>query len=522
MAKVASQSTEANRDFATKPERLSRRALSERLFRAITFSCVGFAIAILAIILISILSVSVRAFTHHQLSVPLEPALDRLLGSGASGVDDLANSLPGFNALVIDGVEAALEPQANRTNHRSAFEGFFAPLAVSDIAQTISDNPSLLGVRRQYSVPLSSGLDQYLKGQITDETLISISAETLSTMLDGRTTLALNSLPDIVIGALEGAATERPSVFLETGEGVYKVEPVDAGNAQLSLLIDSPEFLNARGRFRVVWRPESQRAVSDLDIALARVLKQKGVIKSRLNTRLFRAADSTYPELAGTLAALVGSLLTLLVTASVSVPIGVMAAIWLEEFAPRNRFTDFVEVNINNLAAVPSIVFGLLGAAVLLNLFGLPRSAPLVGGLVLALMTLPTVIIASRAALSAVPQDLRTAALSLGASPMQVVADHVLPAAAPGILTGVILGLARSLGETAPLLLIGMVVFIGEVPTSLGDDATTLPVLIYKWSTGAERAWEPLTAAAIVILLFVMVCINVLVSYLRQRFERKW
>ncbi len=217
-----------------------------------------------------------------------------------------------------------------------------------------------------------------------------------------------------------------------------------------------------------------------------------------------------------------GSLYTLLVTLLVSLPIGVAAAVYLEEFARRNRWTDLIEVNINNLAAVPSIVFGLLGLAVFLNFFGMPRSAPLVGGLVLSLLTLPTIIIASRAAVKAVPPSIREAALGMGASKLQVVTHHVLPLALPGILTGAIIGMARALGETAPLLMIGMVAFIVDIPHGLTDPATALPVQIFLWADSPERAFLERTSGAIIVLLLFLVVMNAAAVFLRNRFERRW
>jgi phosphate transport system permease protein len=213
---------------------------------------------------------------------------------------------------------------------------------------------------------------------------------------------------------------------------------------------------------------------------------------------------------------------TLMVTLLLSFPIGVAAAVYLEEFAPVNRWTDTIEVNINNLAAVPSIVFGLLGLAVFINFFGLPRSAPLVGGLVLTLMTLPTIIIASRAALKSVPPSIREAALGLGASKMQMVFHHVLPLAMPGMLTGTIIGMAQALGETAPLLMIGMVAFIVDIPTSVTDPSTVLPVQIYLWADSPERAFVERTSAAIMLLLTFLISMNALAVYLRKKFERRW
>jgi phosphate transport system permease protein len=236
----------------------------------------------------------------------------------------------------------------------------------------------------------------------------------------------------------------------------------------------------------------------------------------------FQSGDSREPELAGIRGAIVGSALTLLVTLALCLPIGVLAAIYLEEFAPKNRLTDLVEVNINNLAAVPSIVFGLLGLAVFLAWFGLPRSAPLVGGLVLALMSLPTVIIATRAAIKAVPPSIKEAALGVGASHQQAVFHHVLPLAMPGIMTGTIIAMAQALGETAPLLMIGMVAFIVDVPTTPVDAATVLPVQIYLWSDLPELAFRYKTAGAIMVLLGFLFVMNGAAIYLRRKFERRW
>ena len=244
-------------------------------------------------------------------------------------------------------------------------------------------------------------------------------------------------------------------------------------------------------------------------------------IESRFNFSFFTSSDSREPELAGIQGALMGTVLTMFVTLLLSFPLGVAGALYLEEFAPKNRITDLIEININNLAAVPSIVFGLLGLAVIINLFGLPRSAPLVGGIVLTLMTLPTIIIASRAAIKAVPPSLREAALGLGASKMQVTFSHVLPQAMPGIITGAIIGVAQALGETAPLLMIGMVAFIVDVPTSVVDSATVLPVQIFLWADSPERAFLAKTSAAILVLLSLLLVINVTATVLRSKFEKK-
>jgi phosphate transport system permease protein len=268
--------------------------------------------------------------------------------------------------------------------------------------------------------------------------------------------------------------------------------------------------------------PESNRKATDQEVAFLERFKQLGLVEQRPNTAFFVSGDSREPELAGIRGALVGSVLTLIVTLVMCLPIGVMAAVYLEEFAPKNRLTDLIEVNINNLAAVPSIVFGLLGLAMFLNFLGLPRSAPLVGGLVLALLVLPTIIIAARAALKAVPPSIKEAALGVGASHQQAVFHHVLPLAMPGIMTGAIIGMAHALGETAPLLMIGMVAFIVDIPRGLTDAATVLPVQIYIWADSPERAFVERTSAAIMVLLAVLMAMNGLAVLLRRRFERRW
>ena len=267
---------------------------------------------------------------------------------------------------------------------------------------------------------------------------------------------------------------------------------------------------------------ESRRKLKDRQLEWLDEWRAQGFIERSFRSGFFTGGDSREPEVAGLGGALVGSFWTLLVTLALAFPLGVAAAVHLEEFASRSRLTDFLEVNINNLAAVPSIVYGLLGLAVFLNWGGLPRSAPLVGGLVLALMTLPTVIIAARAALRAVPPSIREAALGVGASPLQVLSHHVLPLALPGILTGTIIGMARALGETAPLLMIGMVAFIADVPSGPMDPASVLPVQVYLWADSPERAFRELTFGAILVLVLFLLVMNLVAIVLRNRSERSW
>ena len=316
-----------------------------------------------------------------------------------------------------------------------------------------------------------------------------------------------------------------------------RIVSIAAGYQVRDLVSANPELL---GTTQEIWVPassnidmlikgnidasldEALRPVSDKQVGWARSLQESGELESRFNSALFTNGDSREPELAGIKGALMGSFYMLLVTVALAFPIGVAAAIYLEEFAPKNRWSDLIEVNINNLAAVPSIVFGLLGLAVFINWMSLPRSAPLVGGLVLSLLTLPVIIIASRAAIQAVPPSIREAALGLGASKMQVVVHHILPLAMPGMLTGTIIGMSRALGESAPLLMIGMVAFIVDVPGGFTDPATALPVQVYLWADSPERAFAERTSAAIIVLLGFLLLMNLTAVIIRKRMERKW
>lgn len=362
---------------------------------------------------------------------------------------------------------------------------------------------------------------------------IELSEEVLAP--DGELDLAYADFDGLVRAALRG---EFPQI---TGRSqrreLYRLISVGAGYQLRDLLSDNPQLL---GTTQSIWVPASSnvdmlvkgnidatidqklRPISDRQIEWIHSLEASGLLKTRFNTALFSNGDSREPELAGIKGATMGSFYMLLVTVALSFPIGVAAAIYLEELAPRNRWSDLIEVNINNLAAVPSIVFGLLGLAVFINYGGLPRSAPLVGGLVLTLLTLPVIIIASRAAIKAVPPSIREAALGLGASQMQVILHHVLPLAMPGMLTGTIIGMSRALGESAPLLMIGMVAFIVDVPGSISDPATALPVQIYLWADSPERGFAERTSAAIIVLLGFLLLMNLTAVIVRKRMERKW
>lgn len=339
--------------------------------------------------------------------------------------------------------------------------------------------------------------------------------------------LIQNSLLEIFPEA-SGRRDRRALKSLVSSGGVYELrdnvlaDPTLIGTSQsVWLLADDETDMFVKGHIdRDV--EQGSRRFKDNQIAWVDGLEARGRIRKQFNTIFFTAGDSREPELAGIWGATKGSFFMLFVTLVLSFPLGVAAALYLEEFAPKNRWVDLIEVNINNLAAVPSIVFGLLGLAVFINFVGLPRSAPFVGGLVLTLMTLPVVIIASRAAIKSVPPSVREAAFGVGASHMQAVFHHVIPLALPGMLTGAIIGMARALGESAPLLMIGMIAFIVEVPGSPMDPATALPVQVYLWADSPERAFVERTSAAIIVLLAFLLIMNATAVWLRNRFERRW
>ena len=303
----------------------------------------------------------------------------------------------------------------------------------------------------------------------------------------------------------------------------FTLENLDSIGKEVKISIPSSSLVDQflKGKINITVN-EDDRPINDKQISWINFMVENKMIERKFNINFFSNGDSRNAEEAGILGAIVGSFFVLLVALIVAFPVGVMSAVYLEEFAPKNKITNIIEVNINNLAAVPSIVFGLLGLAIFLNFFGLPRSSPLAGGLVLALMTLPTIIISSRVAIKSVPPSIREAAMGIGASKMQSVFHHVIPLAVPGILTGTIIGMARALGETAPLLMMGMVAFIVDVPQSITDPSTVLPAQIFLWSDQPERGFEEKTAAATIILLVFLLTMNALAVFLRYKYERKW
>ncbi|MFN3911114.1 phosphate ABC transporter permease PstA [Hyphomonas sp.] len=515
---------------AAAAKHLKRRRAADGRFRYYGLSAIVLALGALAVLAVTIGSQAISAATYHvvRYDITLDPAV--VAPEGASSPADISRNVEGFYSLVRDDLRNTFpEAEADRVSRRELSD-FVTRLAVLPTAERVAKSPELIGSRISVSMPLNDDLDLYLKGNGVRERKIRTGAiASVQPAAEGAYTVSGPGAFDALLAGLvvagEGRAEDagQMDVLLTSGASTGRLTAITAGSATLDLLTGKVEdFTAITPTARIIQSSESERTISDRQIAWTLALDDMGRIQRVPRWTLLTNSDSTYPELAGGLSAIVGSLLTMLITALVAMPVGVLAAVYLEEFAPRNRVTEFIEVNINNLAAVPSIVFGLLGAALYINFLGMPRSAPLVGGLVLALMTFPVVIIAARAALKSVPPSVRSGALAVGASKMQTVFHHVVPLAAPGILTGAILGMARALGETAPLLLIGMVAFVGDVPKSPMDESTVMPVLIFSWSNNAERAWEPLTAAMIVILLAFLLLMNGLVVFLRRKYERRW
>lgn len=422
----------------------------------------------------------------------------------SSTVEDFADELATVKALLIDDAKRLRREAARQENARSVFAERAAAATNEDERADLLATSDGYGVQRDVLIAQADDLDRRAAAPGGEEALTEDTASLLIEVNDGWVRATKVSLTAVTGDVYAPLTTDTPAA--------------------------SGEWLIA-----VMDQPEIARKVNDKQVVWIETLKRKGVTETVFNWRFFTAGDSREAELAGVWGAVAGTFWTMLVTFFLAFPIGVMAAIYLEEFAPKNRVTDFVEVNINNLAAVPSIVFGLLGLAIFVGgvefeIWGkvieiggfAPRSAPVAGGMVLALMTLPTIIIASRAAIRAVPPSIRDAALGVGASKQQATFHHVLPLAMPGVMTGSIIGMAQALGETAPLIMIGMVAFIVDIPQGVTDSATVLPVQVYRWSDFPERAFEAKTALAICVLLAFLLAMNILAIILRKRFERRW
>ena len=553
--------------------RLRKRYRAERRFRAYGIVALVVTTLFLAFLLFEIVRTGWPAFTQHSVSLDVDLKADVIAPDGKS--DEASLKGADYFPVLRDALKAAVPGIESRSGERTLVR-LMSNGATSAIQNAVVGNPSLIGSKITLSLPLGSSADLYFKGSgtsIREETgrgtlkvaeqdggilLTASSGDFAADLARIKLALAdkaralgmeadrlqridaagqvdrikeLRAEADVLATRARNAKGEEetdsklPSLLVAVNGGLVKLTKLTDTTAVGEALIPLKSMSETRPRdWKVLTlvTPESNRKVTDLEVAFLEHFRQNGHVQRQFAWRLFTSGDSREPELAGLLGAVAGTALTLLVTLVITLPIGVMAAVYLEEFAPKNRLTDLIEVNINNLAAVPSIVFGLLGLAIFINFFGLPRSAPLVGGLVLALLVLPTIIIASRAAIKAVPPSIKEAALGVGASHQQAVFHHVLPLAMPGIMTGTIIGMAHALGETAPLLMIGMVAFIVDIPKGLTDAATVLPVQIFLWSDLPEAGFKTKTAAAICVLLAFLLVMNGAAIWLRKRFERRW
>ncbi len=477
-----------NRDIKPEVEtrRLRRRRGKETRFKRYGEIALGIATAFLIVLLLAITLRSLDAFRHSVIALPFTFDPIEMGLSGDWGEDELQSAdtrAVYFGALYNQFPDQAVDKEVagNRAwrENRRALREMLPDLGSEFLRQHIRENPEVVGRTVDMSYPLSDVFDRLYSGDIPD--------------MSGR---RLERATEAEILARQGDGRLPPGeVSDETRQQIREQIRADHyGSYQLSLT----------------------------QIGFFEQLVDRGLVQSEFNWPFFSRPNQQSPEFAGLWGAIMGSALTLVVCMILAVPIGVAAAVYLEEFAPKNRMSDIIEININNLAAVPSIIFGLLGLAVFIQFFGVPERTPLVGGMVLALMTLPTIIIAARAAIKAVPPSIREAALGMGASKQQMILHHVLPLARPGILTGSIIGLAQALGETAPLILIGMVSFVTTVPYGLTDPASTLPVQIYLWSDQPQRGFEPKTALAIVVLLTLLVAMNSIAIWARRKYENRW
>jgi len=497
--------TEIRRDF------IAKRYAAERRFRFYGAAALALTALFLAILLVDTVWKGLPAFTEHR--VLLDVTLD------AKEFDAAKPQAGDYDTLMKEAFRAEF-PSVKGRVEKKALNALLSSGAGDDLRSMVISDPSLIGQMVKAPALLSDDSDLYLKGFQTEVSFAPGNAMLRVAPLDGEEGFLLT-----------GDVAEQP-LALAVGQvvrfegGALRIAKLESGHAVAEALgkLEADQLTLQPGQWDIATFsvPEQDRRIKDQQVLWLETLKAEGRIEQGFAWRFFTDGDSREPELAGIRGALVGSLLTVAVALVLALPLGIAAALYLEQFAPKNRWTDLIEVNINNLAAVPSIIFGLLGLAVFLNFFGLPRSAPVVGGLVLALLVLPTIIIASRAALKAVPPSITEAALGVGASHQQAVFHHVLPLALPGIMTGTILGLARAFGETAPLLMIGMVAFIADVPEGFTSAATVLPVQVFLWSDLPELAFQSKTAAAIIVLLVVLFILNAAAIYLRKRFERRW
>jgi phosphate transport system permease protein len=550
--------------------RVRRRYRAERRFRAYGVAALIVTAVFVVVLIADIFSKGLPAFTQYSLNLEVAVPADAF---GQRTTADIRGA--DYFPITRDALKVAIPGIESRGAER-ALTRVLSSGAADVLRNRLDANPALIGTTVKVPLLLSADADLYFKGTGTKVTSRPARGIATPSATDGEVTIltSANDFADDYVAVkrllLERAKQRRdeadrlersgsttvadriaqlraeaaqyqtrfdtpkgeevldgdmPSLLVAINAGLVKItklSDVSATGETLLPLASTNEAASGTWKLVQYVTPESSRKIGDQEVAFLERFRDLGAVSRDFSWLFFTSGDSREPELAGIRGALVGTALTLFITLILCVPIGVLAAVYLEEFAPKNRLTQIIEVNINNLAAVPSIVFGLLGLAVFLNFFNLPRSAPLVGGLVLALLVLPTIIIAARAALKAVPPSIKEAALGVGASHQQAIFHHVLPLAMPGIMTGTIIGMAHALGETAPLLMIGMIAFIVDVPKGFTEAATVLPVQIYLWSDLPEIAFQAKTAATIIVLLMFLFLMNGTAIWLRRKFERRW
>jgi phosphate transport system permease protein len=499
--------------------RVAARKASETRFRAYGLIAIFVAAAFLVFLLTDVVRRALPAFTINSFVTEVTLKAEDLNPNNATRLNEILGS-GNFDTPVVEALRTAMPQMSSRGERRQLRQVLSQTAAGDHIRALVSDDQSVIGKSLVVPAILDPNVDLYLKGAVTDVTWTS--GETAFAPSDTKETITLSGgrIGSLADGNFDNK-TSTHLLFFRGGAMHINKATGDSAEGTVLVPLNAEDTSNA-WRLLTIEVPAGERKVTDQQIAIAEILKAKGLITSGFNWDFLVGKDSAQPETAGILSGVVGSALMLLVTLLVCLPLGVAAAIYLEEFAPKNRFTRLIEINVNNLAAVPSIIFGLLGMAVFINMFGLGRGTLIVGGLVLALLVLPTIIIASRAALRAVPPSIREAALGVGASKQQAVFQHVLPLAMPGIMTGTIIGMAHALGETAPLMMIGMLASAPDVPTSVMSVGSAIPSTIYTWYDQAEAGFRSRAAAAIIVLLMFLFVMNGLAIWLRKRFERKW
>ena len=507
----------------------TRRAFIDRIFKNLTVSGLILSLLFLLILVGRMVAEGAPAFYAHSVQVNIDYAPEKI-GLTDTKSDKNVLRQASYSPLWQDAL-LKLAPGAEKPDQIRAVFRLVSRDSSFILRDKVVADPQTLGTEQNVTLPLSAKADDFLKALKRQVTFIE--GDFSFTGEADKNTYRLTPKTDALFTQQTAFTADDPSLILKFSGAYFKVKALETkANQEKTLRVepllgnikdrDFNEILKAPAQAVILNIPENQRAINDFSAVTLLKQKEAGLISAHFNTSFFVNGDSREPETAGIAGAFIGSLLTIAVCFAFALPIGAAAAVYLQEFAPKNGLTDFLEMNINNLASVPSIIYGLLGLAVFINVFGAPRSSPLAGGAVLALMSLPVIIIAARSALRSVPQSLRDAAIALGASPLQTFFHHTLPCAVPGIVTGSVLALARALGETAPLLLIGMVAFIPDIPTGITEEAAVLPVQIFLWADSPEQSYQQKTAAAVLILLAVMISISVVAIKIRKKFEIRY